>query len=396
MQREGGDTALPFVPEHFPVAHLHWTLPPVAGGVETHLAEFARVLAARGHPVTLFTGRGGLEDVPGVDIVRTEFLDLDRYSPSPSESVLRERAERFAVTLRAELGQRGIKVVHGHNLHHFTPVPAMVLTRLQNEMGLRVHHTYHSIWDDSPDIADLCRGWPGQHALSEYVSKECANKLKLPTIHTRPGVAHDRYDDVPPPPTGPGDQVVLLPARLFPEKGAKIAVRMLHSLRAEGFAVRLILTTPAQTVDWERTSVAFRGELDALVTALGLDRHVEFRAATFDEMPRLYAESNIVIYPSVYPEPLGLAPLEAAAAGRPVVVAGIGGLPETVDPDVTGYIIPPHDPDTLTDRVRTLLGDRQLAHQMGQSGKLFVRRFFALESYVSRMIEYYRASLVNG
>lgn len=45
-------------------------------------------------------------------------------------------------------------------------------------------------------------------------------------------------------------------------------------------------------------------------------------------MPQLYALANVAIYPSTYPEPLGLAPVEPAAAGRPVVVTRTGGPPE--------------------------------------------------------------------
>ena len=396
MHREGSPAEVGAASEPFPVAHVHWTLPPVAGGVETHLAEFARLLAARGHPVTIFTGKGGLEHIPGVRTVRTEYLDLDQYSPGPPQAVLKEVADGFAAKLRTELERHGIRVVHGHNLHHFTPVPAMALSALQDSMGIRVHHTYHSVWENSLDIAELCRTWPGQYALSTYVRDKCESTLGLSAIHTRPGVPHDRYDAVSPPRADRRTQAILLPARLVREKGADLAIRMLHVLRGEGLDARLILTTPDQVVDWEQTSGRFRKEIDELVAELELRDHVSFRGVRFEEMPRLYAESDIVIYPSVYPEPLGIAPLEAAAAGRPVVVTDTGGLRETVEPDVTGYVIPPGDLEALTDRVRTLLTDRELAHRMGEAGKRFVRRSFALEHYVGRMVDLYRSTLLDG
>jgi hypothetical protein len=87
MHREGSPAALETAAEGFPVAHVHWTLPPVADGVETHLAEFTRLLAARGHPVTIFTGKASLEHTPGVQTVRTEYLDLDRYSSGPPQDM---------------------------------------------------------------------------------------------------------------------------------------------------------------------------------------------------------------------------------------------------------------------------------------------------------------------
>ncbi len=367
MHREGSPGALQAASERFPVAHVHWTLPPVAGGVETHLAEFARLLAARGHPVTIFTGKGGLEDIPGVRTVHTDYLDLDRYTTSPPKDVLKEFADGFAAKLRAELERLGTMVVHGHNLHHFTPVPAMALVP--------------------------CRTRWASGCITPITA---CSALNLSTTHTQPGVPHDRYDAVGPPRADRRTQVILLPARLVREKGADLAVEMLHVLRGEGLAARLILTTPDQTVDWEKTSAEFREEIDELVADRGLRDHVEFRGVRFEQMPRLYAESDIVIYPSVYPEPLGIAPLEAAAAGRPVIVTDTGGLRETVKHEVTGYVIPPGDREALTDRVRTLLIDRDLAHGMGEAGKQFVRESFALEHYVGRMIELYRSTLLDS
>jgi glycosyltransferase involved in cell wall biosynthesis len=122
----------------------------------------------------------------------------------------------------------------------------------------------------------------------------------------------------------------------------------------------------------------------------GLARYVEFRSASFDEMPELYASATVVIYPSTYPEPLGLAPLEAAAAGRPAVVTRAGGLPETVRNRRTGYIVPPDDLDALTKRVRALLTHPRRVRRMGKAGRALVHRRFALEGYADRMIGLYR------
>jgi len=381
----------------FPIAQVHWALPPVAGGVETHLADFTRLLVNRGHEVTLFTGRGKFEDLPHVSTVSCDLLDMDRYEEQQEYASDEVLADRLAAELGEELKQRNIRVVHGHNLHYFTPIPAMALDRLQKSMGLQLHHTYHSIWDHGSDdhIARICSSWPGQHAISQYIKDACFEKFDICTIHTFTGVALDRFHEVPAlraesASTDSRDQVVLLPARLMLEKGAELAVRMLRRLRAENLPVRLILTSPTQTVDWDGKSEAFRQKIEAAVAGYGLGPYVELRSASFAEMPQLYAESDIVIYPSLYPEPLGLAPLEAAAMGRPVVVTRIGGLPETVRDGETGYIIPPNDLEALTDRVRTLLKDPELARRMGQAGKAHVSANFALESYVDRMVELYR------
>jgi glycosyltransferase involved in cell wall biosynthesis len=397
MSDDRGTTASSPNSAPFPIAHVHWALPPITGGVETHLAEFARALASRGHPVTLFTGLGELSGLPGVTTILCDLLNMERCAERRARSTDEDLAEQLATILGEELKQRNIKVVHGHNLHHFTPIPAMALERLQKKLGLRLHHTYHSFWDrkDSADadIADICRSWPGQHSGSDYIRDRCETELNIRTVRTHLGVPLDRYNKVAAPAADAVDKVILLPARLMPEKGAEIAVEMLHQLRVkEGLPVRLILTTPGQVVDWMREAHPFRAKIDELVASSGLTDAVDYRSSRYDQMPRLYEQADVVIYPSTYPEPLGIAPLEAAAAGRPVVVTRIGGLQETVEDGETGYIVPPGDLAALTDRVRVLLKDPVLARSMGESGRQRVRALFTIDAYADQMIELYRST----
>ena len=285
MPREGA-TVPTRTRQPIAVAHIHWALPPIAGGVETHLADFSRLLAARGHRVTLFTGKGRVEEGPRVDTIRCHLLDLDWYREQRAAATDKELAEQLTETLRAELSARGIRVVHGHNLHHFTPVPAMALRSLEQTMGIRVYHTYHSVWDDDLDIVDLCRDWPQQHAVSRFLSDWCVDRLSVPAITTYLGVAEDRYIDIGPPPRG-DDQVILLPARLFPEKGAQEAVRMLRRLRDDGLRARLILTGPDQTVDWDNESQTFSQKVKETIADLDLTQYVEFRSVGFRQMHEL-------------------------------------------------------------------------------------------------------------
>ena len=72
------------------------------------------------------------------------------------------------------------------------------------------------------------------------------------------------------------------------------------------------------------------------------------------------------------PEGLGLAALEAAACGLPVVVGRSGGAPETVQPGRTGFVVDPHDPAALADRLVTLLADPTAGRLMGAAGRRFV------------------------
>lgn len=72
------------------------------------------------------------------------------------------------------------------------------------------------------------------------------------------------------------------------------------------------------------------------------------------------------------PEGLGLAAIEAAACGLPVVVGSSGGTPETVEDGRTGYLVDPRDPAAVADRLCELLTDLPRAAAMGAEGRSFV------------------------
>jgi glycosyltransferase involved in cell wall biosynthesis len=109
-------------------------------------------------------------------------------------------------------------------------------------------------------------------------------------------------------------------------------------------------------------------------------------------MPALYEEADVVVYPTVAAEPFGLVPLEAMSARRPVVASRCGGIPETVVPGETGWLVEPGDVAGLTDRVEQVLGDRNLARRMGEAGRRHVVAQFDLGRYIERLLESYRVA----
>jgi len=77
------------------------------------------------------------------------------------------------------------------------------------------------------------------------------------------------------------------------------------------------------------------------------------------------------------PEGLGLAALEAAACGLPVIIGDSGGAPETVRHGKSGFVVDPHDSVELAKRITTLLTDRDLARTMGAAGRCLVEETFS-------------------
>ena len=129
-----------------------------------------------------------------------------------------------------------------------------------------------------------------------------------------------------------------------------------------------------------------RGRLQALADRPGLAGTVTFTGALAAPAvaDRLRAADVFALpvrtrWAGLNPEGLGLAALEAAACGLPVLVGDSGGAPETVIEGVTGRVLPSHDVDAWTGALLALLGDPVAARAAGEQGRRLVRDRFGPE-----------------
>lgn len=92
-------------------------------------------------------------------------------------------------------------------------------------------------------------------------------------------------------------------------------------------------------------------------------------------------------------ESFGLASIEAAAAGLPVVVTRHGGLPETVIEGESGLVVQEANVSELADALAQLLRDDGLRHRMGQAARLHVEQQFDLSLQTQRLEQIYKGVL---
>jgi glycosyltransferase involved in cell wall biosynthesis len=165
-------------------------------------------------------------------------------------------------------------------------------------------------------------------------------------------------------------------------------------LAGRGVDARLVLTDTGRIADWDGELADYRAEIVGLVDELGVGDRVELRAVDYRDMPALYAEADVVVYPTVAEEPYGLVPLEAMSSGRPVVASRSGGIPETIVDGVTGRLVDRDDPEGLAARVEELVRDPEAARRMGDAGRRRVRQEFDLERYLDDLLDSYRSARV--
>jgi glycosyltransferase involved in cell wall biosynthesis len=97
---------------------------------------------------------------------------------------------------------------------------------------------------------------------------------------------------------------------------------------------------------------------------------------------------DVLVLPS-YSEGMGIAVLEAMAAGLPVVATRTGGIPEAVVDEKTGYLIATGDLKALTNRLEDLYQDKNIRLQFGLAGKERAFLMFNQDIQLPKIIDYY-------
>lgn len=122
-------------------------------------------------------------------------------------------------------------------------------------------------------------------------------------------------------------------------------------------------------------------DVPALVRRLRVTR-VEFGGEVDDPTPFLDA-ADVVVVPSIKPDPLPTIAIEAARAGKAVIASRSGGLPEIVSAGTSGWLVEPNSVDDLAETLRSV--DRATATRMGQNARKIYDERFSDSSYRSSL-----------
>ena len=102
------------------------------------------------------------------------------------------------------------------------------------------------------------------------------------------------------------------------------------------------------------------------------------------ELAHRYADADVFVFPPLSPEGFGLPPLEAMAAGTPVVATRSGGIVETVRDGETGILVPKNDAPALAQAILQLLEDDALRERMGRAARSWALGHFTWERIAKR------------
>ena len=181
-----------------------------------------------------------------------------------------------------------------------------------------------------------------------------------------------------------GNRLSLLYAgRIVPDKGVHTAVEALshlvHDYGSNGVTLTLVGPGDADYATSLRSTIAQEG----------LDRYVSFRERVpKEQMPALLQDFDVLLFPSIWPEPFGLIVIEAMACGLALICTPVGGVPEIVTDGRDGLFFTPEDAAGLARQVERLAGDPSLRRRLAQAGRRTVERRFSLSTMIGQVESY--------
>jgi glycosyltransferase involved in cell wall biosynthesis len=167
--------------------------------------------------------------------------------------------------------------------------------------------------------------------------------------------------------------------RLVPEKGYQVSLNAIKGLVENGYQIRYWIAGWGPAEDALRT----------MVHELNIQNHVKFMGYQSPEQVRdLLDQSDIYLQPSFF-ESLCVAAIEASAMGLPVIASRVGGLPEVVEDDISGILVPPDDSTAIAEAISSLAQNSKRRLQMGRNARRRAVEIFSLQREVEEWLTFY-------
>jgi glycosyltransferase involved in cell wall biosynthesis len=320
------------------IAPLIESVPPrLYGGTERIVSYLTDELVAQGHDVTLFASGQSTTSAKLVPCC-TQALRLSSAmrDPVPYYMVMLDKVRRVASQF---------DILHFHIDHFHFPI--------FSDIAHRTVTTLHGR-QDLPDLKHFYAGFPDM----PLVSISLAQRAPIPTANFLGTVPHGLPPNLLMPTQQAHGGYLAFLGRISPEKRVDRAIRI---ARAVGLPLKI-----AAKVD-KLDEQYFHAQIEPLLKGPG----VEF-IGEIDERrkPKFLGEALALLFPIDWPEPFGVAMIEAMACGTPVLAFRNGSIPEVIDEGITGYAA-----DSIEEAIGMI--DNLLALDRARVRRRFEQRFTA-------------------
>jgi colanic acid/amylovoran biosynthesis glycosyltransferase len=185
---------------------------------------------------------------------------------------------------------------------------------------------------------------------------------------------------------------VVQACRLIPKKGVATAMRAFAIFQKDNPRAEFLIAGKGP----------LQAELEMLAAGLGVSQHVHF--VGFLSQPKLielYASSHIFVHPSETPpdqnqEGIPNSILEAMATGLPVISTNHGGIPEAVEQDRSGWLVPEEDHVGLAHAIQRLIDSPKLYRRMAERARQIVIDRFEQREQIRMLESFYEQAISSN
>jgi len=362
----------------------------VRGGVERGTVETADAIRRHGGRAVVVSCGGPM--VRYLDRLGVTHHQLDVHSKNPFRWLqIRRRLKAILISEGADL------------VHVRSRVPAWIALPAATALGIGTISTVHGRFVTKSAFKRFYNAklLKTDHviAISNYVKELIASQYvgvdeRLTVVHR--GVDTDLFnpekvnqtriinfvDSMAIPEDAP---VIMLPARATAWKGHRILLQALAKIKDQPFICLMVGAGDGKP--------AFVSELVRFGQQLGLEGRFRLTPIV-DDMPAALMVADVVVMPSITPEPFGRVALEAQAMGRPVVAFEHGGAIESIKHGETGWLAIPRDVNSLAAAVKAALDlSPRKRKSLANAARQHIEAHFSTETMCRETMKIYRRVL---
>ena len=407
--------------------------PPFPGGGERYTRSLALNLVQRGHSVTVLTSTAQLErelwqgcgtdvtyeDDAGIEVIRCpirrlpggwpmllgwrKLMVLISLLPGEQTAVLQHLARAIppiqepASTLHQLAKQ--FDIVHGFNISWEYPLmvgwqwakerhlPLAVTPFAHLGAGPRDRVALNSTMDHQKRVlreADVV--FTLTRIEQQGLQKRCIGLRRVTAVGGGLDPLPDSWQTADPLAKYQLKQpFILFLGRANHSKGAIHTLQAIAQLHEAGLPITWVIAGQI-TAEFEQALARVSSPVRQQIRPLGIVTEIEKHA--------LLAASSLLVMPS-HADSFGIVFLEAWAHGKPVIGARAGGIPDVIDEEQNGLLVPFGDVTALAQAIRRLLTQPDLAHKLGENGRAKVTNQYSWD-HVTDQVESHYYSLLTA
>ncbi|MBQ9090184.1 MAG: glycosyltransferase family 4 protein [Alphaproteobacteria bacterium] len=363
------------------------------GGVERGTIEIAESLQKAGIPNYVVSAGGKM--VAELEKMGIEHITLPVQTKNP-----------FRIWLNSYRLEKILKEKKAGLVHVRSRAPAWSVKWACHRLNLPFIGTFHGLYGMNPESLKkpynrvMTQGRV-VIAVSAFIQQHLMRDYRIPEQHIRlipRGADINKFNPEKITSTQidafaneyqiPRDKpIITLVGRLTRIKGHMIVLDALKQMKHQDITVLFIGGNPKGD---------YNTELQSKLADLPQNITVKIFAVSGDEMPLVYALSDVLVQPTLVPESFGRGIAEAQAMGRIVIASNHGGAVELIQDGRTGFLSPVSDSRTLAGILDKVLDMPQSERQkIEQAATESVRTNFSIQKMCDRTIAVYKEILSN-